>query len=138
MIMKTKLIPILLAVLFCACLTSCGEDLDVTTEIKYSVYEHEGSDMVSFYLTADTDAESDWSYSLSELTALEVYHKTAESEQNAAYTTIIFKPKAEGEDILTFNLENGGECQYLVKTAKDESGIIRITVAVKKYALVSR
>lgn len=130
MIMK-KLISLTLAVLFCICLTSCGEDeatTNVDAEIKYSVYENEGSDMVSFYLTSDIEKDGQWEFSHQELKTINLAHDLDELQDDAYYRTLIFKPKAEGEDTLTFTLANGTSREYLITVSKDDAGIFRIKV----------
>lgn len=130
MIMK-KLISLTLAVLFCICLTSCGEDeatTNVDAEIKYSVYENEGSDMASFYLTSDIEKDGQWEFSHQELKTLSLAHDLDELQNDAYYRTLIFKPNSEGEDVLTFTLANGTSREYLIKVSKDDAGIFRIKV----------
>lgn len=127
-----RLICLILAVLFCICLTSCGEDeIQADAEIKYSVYENEGSDMVSFYLTSDIEKDGQWEFSHQELKTVNLAHDLDELQDNAYYRTLIFKPKAEGEDILTFTLANGTAREYLIKVSKDDAGIFRIKVDLK-------
>lgn len=119
-----------MAVLFCICLTSCSKTLEVETGIKYSVYENDGKDMVSFYLTSDVDRDDVWKYDLKNIEALKVEFINTTTESNASYITVALSAKAEGEDILTFTLDNGTEKEFLVKCKKDDNGVLRITVAV--------
>lgn len=119
-----------MAVLFCICLTSCSKTLEVETGIKYSVYENDGKDMVSFYLTSDVDRDDVWKYDLKNIEALKVEFIDTTTESNASYITVALSAKAEGEDILTFTLDNGTEKEFLVKCKKDDNGVLRITVAV--------
>ena len=127
-----RLICLILAVLFCICLTSCGDpEIQADAEIKYSVYENEGSDMVSFYLTSDIEKDGQWEFSHQELKTVNLAHDLDELQDNAYYRTLIFKPKAKGEDILTFTLANGTAREYLIKVSKDDAGIFRIKVDVK-------
>ncbi len=125
------------------CFYACsGDESDIEAEVKYSVYENEGVDHVSFYLTADTDTDGEWSCSFGEMNTLSILEKNEVERKSAKilglfelggngvkYTTIICKAKAEGEDICTFTLNDGRVCEYLVKVKKDDSGILRITVA---------
>jgi uncharacterized cupredoxin-like copper-binding protein len=128
--MKTKILSVFMAVLFCICLTSCSKTLEVETGIKYSVYENDGKDMVSFYLTSDVDRDDVWKYDLKNIEALKVEFINTTTESNASYITVALSAKAEGEDILTFTLDNGTEKEFLVKCKKDGNGVLRITVAV--------
>lgn len=121
--------------LFCIALTSCGEEIDVTTEIRYSVYENEGSDMVSFYMTCDIDKDGKWIYSKDGLTCLNVYLETEETKENAHFQTLILKPTKEGEADVIFSLEDGRYCEYIVTVAKDDNGVLRIKVKDKAIVL---
>lgn len=124
-----KLISLTLAVLFCICLTSCGEDeIQAEADIKYSVYENEGTDMVSFYLTSDIEKDGQWEFSHQDLTTINLAHDLDELQDNAYYRTLIFKPIAEGEEELQFSLTNGTSQCYTVNVSKDDSGIFRITI----------
>lgn len=132
MIMK-KFIYILAALLLIVSLAGCGNDLEVEAEIKYSVYENDGADKVSFYLTSDIEKDGKWQYTLDGLTNLAVFEtNTQTAEDIAEYTTIILKPVGEGEETLSFTLNDGRICEYLVKVKKDNAGILRITVTSTK------
>lgn len=121
----------LLAVLFCICLTSCGDDIEVDTEVKYTVYENEGSDMISFYMSSDVNQSGEWEYSLSEIKCFDVFYESAEEKSNASYKTLILKPNAETEEAITIGFtltESDGRQEFKVSVKKDENGILRITV----------
>lgn len=139
MIMKRKFICILAALLLVVSLAGCGSDLEVEAEIKYSVYENDGADKVSFYLTSDIEKDGKWQYTLDGLTNLAVFEtNTQTAEDIAEYTTIILKPVGEGEETLSFTLNDGRVCEYLVKIKKDSSGIFRITVSSTKTDMSAR
>ena len=50
MIIK-RLIFVFVSVLLCFSLTACGEDNDIVTEVKFTVYENDGTDFISFYIS---------------------------------------------------------------------------------------
>ncbi len=135
MTMKRRFIFLILAMLFCIVLTSCGEEIDVVTEARYSVYENEGSDMISFYMTCDIDKDGKWIYSKDGLKCFDVYLETEETNENAHFQTLILKPTKEGEADVILSLEDGRYCEYIVTVKKDDNGILRITVKDKAIVL---
>lgn len=131
MTMKRLLLVLLSITLFIP-FVSCKDEIEIETNVKYTVYENEGTDMVSFYMTSDKEADGEWRYSADGLTCLEVFYEGDQTEENASYRTLILSPSAEGEDTVTFTLDDGRKYEYLVKTAKDKTGIMRITVEEAK------
>lgn len=125
-----RYIALLLALCFSLlCLSACGEDeKEIRAEVKYSVYEKEKTDFISFYLTADPDRHGEWSCSFGEKNTLLLLEQLESTGNGAKYTTLILKAVAEGEDIFGFTLEDGRAFEYLVKVKKDDSGILRIAV----------
>ena len=85
--------------------------------------------MVSFYLTSDIELEGQWEFSHENLKTLTLAHDLDELQEDAYFRTLIFKPIAEGEDIIAFNLTNGIKHEYVVTVSKDEAGIFRIKIA---------
>lgn len=126
------LVFILTVPMFC----SCGkDDLDVVTGVTYTVYELDGSDMISFYMTSDQKVYGDWSYSIDESGIFEVFLENRETKEYgkmknkgvAVYSTLILKPMSEGEGNISFTLSAGDmKYEYKLSTSKDENGIMRI------------
>ena len=123
--------------LFCICLTSCNNDLDVVTDVKYSVYENDGSDMISFYMTSDIDPYGIWEYTIGDSDIFEVFHTSDETKEygnlfekrEASYPTLILKPKSEGKATVSFSLTSSEETrEYNIEVTKDTSGILRIKI----------
>lgn len=123
----------LLVLVFCLGITSCGTDINVVTGVKNTVYENDGSDMISFYMTSDEKAYGEWEYS-SEGEVFEIFAETEETKNHgsfgtkkANFKTLILKPVSEGSAKITFTLEKTGEVtEYNLTVAKDENGILRI------------
>ena len=135
MIMKRAICLILITALAAVILTACGENETIDTNVKFSVYESNGSDMISFYSTSETEISGKWEYSLDNNQILKVFHDT-ESEKNfgsffekktASYRTIILQPVAEGEAFISFNTSKGeSEYSFKLTVTKDKNDILRI------------
>ncbi len=111
--------------MFLLTLVACGEEKEVEVGVKYSVYENEGSDMISFYMTGDG---SKWQYALAEDSIFEIFYDPTEENDGVYYQTLVLKPKSEGEETLTFTLEEQGDRVYEATVKKDKDGVLRITV----------
>lgn len=134
MIMK-RLIFLFIAVLLCFSLTACGEDKDIVTEVKFTVYENDGTDFISFYMTSDVKPLGVWEYSISDGKLFETFLETEETNDygtfglggTTSYKTLVLKPVSEGNTAITFNLTEGdAKKEFSLKVAKDDSGIFRI------------
>ena len=134
MIMK-RLIFLFIAVLLCFSLTACGEDKDIVTEVKFTVYENDGVDFISFYMTSDVKPLGVWEYNISDKAMFETFLETEETNDygtfglggTASYKTLVLKPVSEGNTTITFNLTEGdAKKEFSLKVAKDDSGIFRI------------
>lgn len=135
MIMKKIICLILITAFIAVLLTSCGENEDIVTNVKFSVYESNGSDMISFYTTSETEINGKWEYSLDNSQILTVFHDTESEEtfgklfekKTASYRTIIFQPVAEGEANISFKTSKGeSEYSFKLTVTKDKEGILRI------------
>ncbi len=135
MIMKKSIIFILVTILLCFSLTACGEDKDIVTEVKFTVYENDGVDFISFYMTSDVDPLGVWEYNISDNKMFETFLETEETNDygtfglggTASYKTLVLKPASEGSATISFNLTEGDQKkEFSLKVAKDDSGIIRI------------
>lgn len=133
------LISVFLFIVSSFSLASCGErENTILTNTRFVVYENaetaKKTDMISFYVTSDVKPFGVWEYDVSGLKSLAVFHETEETNDYgtffdggvASYKTLILKPVAEGEDTVTFSLENGRKDVYNVSVKKDENGIFRI------------
>lgn len=134
MIMK-RFIFVLIAILLCFSLTACGEDKEIVTEVKFTVYENDGTDFISFYMTSDVKPLGVWEYTISDSKLFETFLENEETNDygtfgwggTASYKTLVLKPVAEGNATITFNLTEGDQKQeFSVNVAKDDSGIFRI------------
>lgn len=135
MIMKRAICLILITAFIAVLLTACGENEEIITNVKFSVYESNGSDMISFYTTSEAEINGKWDYSLDNGQILTVFHDT-ESEQEfgslfekktASYRTIILKPVAEGEAFISFKTSKGeSEYSFKLTVTKDKNGVLRI------------
>lgn len=121
-------------------LASCEKSKTNTilTETRFVVYENDETaqktDMISFYMTSDVEPYGKWQYDVSGLKHLFVFYEAEDGGEygtffdggEASYKTLILKPASEGEDIVTFSLENGEKNEYSVKVSKDKDGIFRV------------
>lgn len=131
--MIKRLLLTLFALVICLGVTSCGTDISVETGVKNTVYELDGSDMISFYMTSDVKPFGVWDYSL-DGNVFETFAETEETKeygtmgsQSANYKTLILKPTEEGSAKITFILEKTGEKkEFDLTVSKDENGILRI------------
>ena len=131
--MMKKLLLTLFALVICLGVTSCGTDINVETGVKNTVYELDGSDMISFYMTSDVKPFGVWDYSL-DGGVFETFAETEETKdygalgsRSANYKTLILKPTEEGSAKITFILEKTGEKkEFDLTVTKDENGILRI------------
>lgn len=134
MIMK-KIICLLLVLIFpCIVLVSCGEDKDIVTDVKFSVYDNGDGDMISFYMTSDTSVYGSWNHTFND-DNFEVFFESEElkdygsfgNKTTASYKTLILKPLGEGEANISFSLTQGDkEYEFSLKVEKDENGSLRI------------
>ncbi len=130
-----KLIITLLALAFCLGLTSCGDEISFVSGVKNTVYENDGSDMVSFYMTSDAKSEGIWNYTL-EGENFEIFAETEEikkhgsfDSQKASFKTLILKPTDEGSAKIVFECDKNGDTkEYTLTVTKDENKVLRIKV----------
>jgi hypothetical protein len=131
--MTKRLLLTLFALVICLDVTSCATEINVETGVKNSVYELDGSDMISFYMTSDAKPFGVWDYSL-DGNVFETFAETEETKDygnfgsdQANYRTLILKPTEEGSAKITFILEKTGEKkEFDLTVTKDENGILRI------------
>ncbi len=135
--MKKTICLILITAFIAVLLTACGENEDIITDVKFSVYESNGSDMISFYTTSETEVNGKWVYSLDNSQILTVFHDTENEEtfgklfekKTASYRTVILQPIAEGETFISFKTSKGeAEYSFKLTVTKDTDGILRIKV----------
>ncbi len=134
MIMK-KILAFILVIVFCFSISGCGNDKDIVTEVRFTVYENSGRDMVSFYMTSDVEPFGVWNVSIPESSGFKVFHESDETNDygtfgmggSASYKTLILEPVTEGETTVSFALSKGDKTQeFNLKVTKDDSGMLRI------------
>ncbi len=129
--MKNRIFALLLTLLFLSSpfiFASCGKDDDeVVTSVRFSVYEKDGTDMVSFYMTSDTKPYGVWEYTI-ENELFEIFDENEETNDyglfgmggTASYRTLILTPVKEGEATISFKLTEGDmKHSFSVKVTKD-------------------
>ncbi len=118
-------------------LVSCGNEAEIETEVRYSVYENDGIDTVSFYMTSDINADGEWEYEIGDSDLFEIFHTSEETNEignffnktEASYKTLVLKPLSEGKTVITFSLDRKSEIfEYNVAITKDSSGIFRVKI----------
>ena len=125
--MKRIISALLMLCLLCAMLSACADTSEPVTEVKHSIYQKNGRDYISFYLTAP-EAAGVWTNSLGESGLLGMIESREVVQEKARYTTLILESRSEGEETFVFTLASGKSFEYLLKIQKDEDGILRITV----------
>ena len=110
--------------------------MEIVTDVRFTAYDNGDGDMISFYMTADSDKDGKWEYSADE--GEDVFKVFFESEElkdygtfgmegTASYKTLVLKPISEGEAEVKFSLtEKDSEKRFSVKVEKDDSGSFRI------------
>ena len=133
--MKKSVLLIFFAIVLCLSLTACGQDKDIVTEVRFTSYENNGSDIISFYMTSDVKPFGVWEYALSDSKMFETFHESEETNDygtfglggTASYKTLVLKPISEGNATVSFNLTEGDKKQeFSIAIKKDDSGILRI------------
>ncbi len=134
MIMKKYISLILLLAVFSALLTSCSKDENISTDVKFSVYDANGGEMISFYTTSEKEIYGEWEYS-SDNPQLFTYFHDSKNEQafgklfekkTASYRTLILQPVAEGEANISFKTEHGDKQYNFKLTVTKKDGVFKI------------
>ena len=132
MIMKTKTLSFALALFFLLSafvLTSCGNEDEIVTEVRFTVYDNGDGDMISFYMTSDTEPYGVWESSVENAQLFETFHSSNETNDygllgwggTASYKTLVLKPVSEGETVVSFKLTEGDKnYKFSVKTVKND------------------
>lgn len=133
MIMK-RIICILLVFVFGISLVSCGDNNDIITDVKFSIYDNGNGDMISFYTTSEKGVYGQWEYTIDNSQLFTYFHDSQNEKdfgkllekKTAIYRTLILQPIAEGEAIISFKT-NSNEKQYNFKlTITKKDGVFRI------------
>ncbi|MBQ9847766.1 MAG: hypothetical protein IJO64_01740 [Clostridia bacterium] len=129
-----KLTALILVFSIALGLSSCSFTEKPETDLEFVVYENNGTDMISFYMTSIIDNEGVWDYYVDSMYCIKEFHNSEETKEfgfmgmggTASYKTIIFKPVAVGEQEIQFRLNNADARIFKLKVTADKDDIYRI------------
>ena len=130
-----RIICLILVFTFCSLwFVSCHNDDEISTDVKFSIYDNGNGDMISFYTTSEKDVFGQWEYSLDNPELFTYFHDSKNektfgklfNEKTALYRTLILEPIAEGETFISFKTNHNEKFYNFKLTVTKKDGIFKI------------